>query len=67
MCGDTERMPQPTRKKKLSYPDETPGRRLAAVIRRRANKLSKAERREHFQAAMRVYYGAEWPKEATRS
>jgi len=35
---------------------------MAAAIRKRANKLTKEERREHFQAAMRVFYGAKWPK-----
>jgi len=59
-------MSQPARKKKLSYPDETPGSRMAAEIRKRANKLTKEQRREHFQAAMRVFYGAKWPKEAAR-
>ena len=59
-------MPESARKKKLSYPEETPGSRMAAAIRKRANKLTKEERRQHFQAAMRVYYGAEWPKEAAR-
>ena len=52
-------MSESARKKKLSYPDETPGSRMAAAIRKRANKLTKEERRQHFQAAMRVYYGAE--------
>jgi hypothetical protein len=59
-------MPSPAKKKKLSYPDETEGSRLAAEIRRRANKLTKEERRQHFQAAMRVFYGAKWPKETAR-
>ena len=57
-------MSESARKKKLNYPQETPGSRMAAAIRKRANKLTKEQRREHLQAAMRVYYGAEWPKEA---
>jgi len=59
-------MSESARKKKLNYPEETPGSRMAAAIRKRANKLTKEERREHFHAAMRVYYGAEWSKEAAR-
>ena len=59
-------MSESARKKKLNYPAETPGSRMAAAIRKRANRHTTEERREHFQAAMRVYYGAEWPKEAAR-
>ena len=58
-------MAQPTRKKKLTYPDETVGSRLAAEIRKRANKLTAAERREHFQKAMAIIYGGEGVKKAT--
>ena len=58
-CVGVELMSQPARKKKLSYPEETPGSRMAAEIRRRANKLTSAERREHFQGAMAMIYGGE--------
>jgi hypothetical protein len=60
-------MPQPARKKKLSYPEETAGSRLAAEIRKRANKLTSAERREHFQRAMAMIYGSERAVKTTGS
>ncbi len=53
-------------KKKLDYPEETAGSRMAREIRVRANKLTKEERDELFKRAMQVYYGGSWPKEAAR-
>jgi len=44
-------------KKKLDYPDETEGNRLAAKARKLASKLSPEQRREHFNAAMAIIYG----------
>ena len=58
-----KRMPSPAKKKKLSYPDETEGSRMAAEIRRRANKLTPEQRREHFRKGMAIIYGgAQAPK-----
>ena len=37
--------------KKLDYPEETPGSRLAAKARKLANKLTPEQRREHFNGA----------------
>ena len=49
--------------KKLDYPDETPGSRLAAEARKLASKLTPEQRREHFNGAMTIIYGG--AKEAT--
>jgi hypothetical protein len=57
-------MKQPQRAaKKLDYPDETPGSRLAAKARKLASKLTPEQRREHFNGAMAMIYGG--AKEAT--
>lgn len=50
-------MPVTAKKKKLSYPDETEGSRLAAETRRRANRLTAEQRREHFRRGMAIIYG----------
>ena len=39
-------------KKKLDYPEEAEGSRMASEIRRRGNKLTPEQRREHFERAM---------------
>ena len=49
--------------KKLDYPGETSGSLLAAKARKRANKLTLEQRREHFNGAMAMIYGG--AKEAT--
>jgi len=49
-------MPPLTKKKKLDYPDETRGSILAAETRRRCNKLTAEERREHLRNAMSIIY-----------
>jgi hypothetical protein len=54
-----------SRKKPLDYPEETEGSRMAAEIRKRANKLTREQRRELFRRGMVMIYGGE-PKEATR-
>jgi hypothetical protein len=59
-------MPSAARKKKLSYPDETEGSRMAAEIRRQASKMTAAQREECLKKAMQIYYGGKWPKEAAR-
>jgi hypothetical protein len=55
--------PQRATPKKLGYPEETPGSRLAAKARKLANKLTPEQRREHFNGAMTMIYGG--AKEAT--
>jgi hypothetical protein len=58
-------MKQPARKrKKLDYPDETEGSRMAAKARKLASKLTPEERRAHFNAAMVLIYGGDDAKEA---
>lgn len=57
------KQPQRAAPKKLDYPDETPGSRLAAKARKLANKLTPEQRREHFHSAMAMIYGG--AKEAT--
>ena len=57
------RQPQRAAQKKLDYPEETPGSRLAAKARKLANKLTPEQRREHFDGAMTMIYGG--AKEAT--
>ena len=61
-----KKRPAGSTKKKLDYPEETNGSRLAAEIRKRANKLTKEERQHHFEQAMAMIYGGTWPKEAPR-
>jgi len=51
-------MPASKPHKKLDYPDETEGSRLAAEARRRCNKLTPEERRYHFEQAMVIIYGS---------
>jgi hypothetical protein len=46
------------RQKKPGYPNETSGSRLAAKARQLANKLTPEPRREHFNGAMAIIYGA---------
>ena len=58
-------MPSPAKKKRLSYPDESEGARIAAEIRRRANKMTAAQWQECLKKAMQIYYGGHWPKEAS--
>ena len=57
------RQPQRAAQKKLDYPEETPGSRLAAKARKLASKLTPEQRREHFNGAMAMIYGG--AKEAT--
>ena len=58
-------MKRPVRKRrKLDYPDETEGSRIAAKARKMASKLTPEERRELFRRAMVRIYGGE-PKETT--
>jgi len=57
------RKPAKKTRKKLDYPDETEGSRLAAKARKMANKLTAEERRAHFNAAMVMIYGGPDAKE----
>jgi len=50
-----------TKPKSPDYPDETPGSRLAAEIRKRGNKLTPEQRRDHVNAAMAMIYGSPRP------
>ncbi len=52
----TNNVPSPIKKRKLDYPDETEGSRLAVETRRRCNKLTAEERREHFRKGMAMIY-----------
>jgi hypothetical protein len=56
-------MRQPSSKrKKLDYPAETEGTRLAAKVRKLASKLSPEQEAEHFRRGMAKIYGGQ-PKE----
>ncbi len=58
-------MKRPARKrKKLDYPTETEGSRIAAKARRMAGNLTPEQRRELFRRAMVRIYGGQ-PKAAT--
>ena len=46
------RQPQRNAQKKLDYPEETSGSRLAAKARKLASKLTPEQRRKHFNGAM---------------
>jgi hypothetical protein len=60
-------MPSPIKKKKLDYPEETEGSRVAAETRRRCNKLTAEERREHLRKAMSIVYGGDQTPKTTRA
>jgi hypothetical protein len=58
-------MRQPASKqKKLDYPEETEGSRLAAKVRKLAGKLTPEEEAEHFRRGLAKIYGGQ-PKEIT--
>ena len=50
------------KRKKLSYPEETEGSRLAAKVRKLACKLIPEKEAEHFRSGMAKIYGGQ-PKE----
>ena len=52
------RQPASKARKKLAYPDETAGSRLAAKARRLASRHTPEQRRAHLDAAMAMIYGA---------
>jgi len=53
-----------SKRKKLGYPEETEGSRLAAKVRKLASKLTPEEEAEHFRRGMAKIYGGQ-PKEIT--
>ena len=53
-----------TKRKRLDYPDETNGSRVAADVRKAASKLTSEQRRELFKRGMVRIYGGQ-PKETT--
>lgn len=53
-----------TKRKKLDYPEETEGSRIAAQLRKEASKLTAEQQRELFRRAMVRIYGGE-PKATT--
>jgi len=58
-------MRQSSRKrKKLDYPEETEGSRLAAKVRKLASKLTPEEEAKYFRRGMAKIYGGQ-PKEIT--
>ena len=58
------RPPQRAKQKKLDYPAETSGSRLAAKARKQASKLTPEQEAEHFRRGMAMIYGGQ-PKEIT--
>jgi hypothetical protein len=54
----------PTERKKLDYPLETEGSRIAARLRKQASKLTSDEEALHFRRAMVRIYGGQF-KEVT--
>jgi len=46
-------------RKKLGYPEETSGSRLAAETRKLASKLTPEEEAEHFRRGMAMIYGSQ--------
>jgi hypothetical protein len=52
-----------SKRKKLDYPEQTKGSRLAAKARKLASKLIREERRAHLNAAMVMIYGGTQSKE----
>jgi hypothetical protein len=53
-----------SKRKKLDYPVETDGSRLAVKVRKLASKLTPEEEAEHFRRGMAKIYGGQ-PKEIT--
>ena len=58
------RPPQRAKQKKVDYPAETSGSRLAAKARKLASKLTPEQEAEHFRRGMAMIYGGQ-PKEIT--
>ena len=60
------RQSQRAKQKKLDYPAETHGSRLAAKARKMANNLTREERRAHINAAMAMIYAGAKESEMSR-
>lgn len=56
--------PPAGKRKKLDYPEETEGSRLAAKVRKLASKLTPEEEAEHFRRGRAKIYSGQ-PKEIT--
>jgi hypothetical protein len=54
-------------RKRLDYPHETEGTRIAAETRARCNALTAEQRREHFEKGMAMIYGDARATKASRS
>ncbi len=54
------------KRRKLEYPEQTEGSRLAAKVRKLAGKLTPEEEAEHFRSGMAKIYGVR-AKEITRA
>ena len=52
------------REKSKEYPAATHGSRVAARGRKKANKMSDAQREEYFRKGMVLIYGSDLPKKA---
>lgn len=53
-----------SKRKKLDYPEQTEGSRLAAKVRKLASRLTPEQEAEHFRRGMAKIYGGQ-PKEIT--
>ena len=51
--------PATGKRKKLNYPEETEGSRLAAKVRKLASKLTPEEEAEYFRRGMAKIYGGQ--------
>lgn len=51
-------------KKPVSYPNETAGSKLAAEMRKEANKLTSEQKSHYFRKAMALIYAADGAKDA---
>lgn len=53
-------------KKRLTYPDETAGSKLAGEMRKKTNNLTPEQEHYYFQKAMALIYAGDGAKEAAR-
>jgi len=54
-------------KRTYNYPDQTPGSRMAARVRKEANRLNESARDALFKQGMQIIYGASAVKKAVRA
>jgi hypothetical protein len=64
--NETERVSKPSRhaKKPVGYPNETTGSKLAAEMRKEANKMTSEQKSQYFRKAMALIYAADGAKDA---